>query len=320
MPIDAEQMSERRRLTRRLSFWRIAAIAAACLTVIGIAVATLSRSSLIPGASHVARVTISGIITGDKPTLRLLEEVGRSPASAVIVVIDSPGGTVPGSEMIYDELRRLNQRKPVVTVVNTLAASGGYIAALGTERIVARQTALVGSIGVLFQVPNVSALLDKVGVKVETVRSTPLKAMPSGIEPTSPEAKAAVEELVGENYTWFRTLVKDRRNLSDAQIVLAADGRVFSGRRAKEIGLVDDVGGEREARAWLETAKDISRDLPIRDYKKRRTLEESGLLGMTSSVLGWLGLESSVAALDRFSQKGEALSLDGLLALWQPAP
>jgi protease IV len=320
MPIDAEQMSERRRLTRRLSFWRIAAIAAACLTVIGIALATFARSSMLPGGAHVARVTISGIITGDRQTLRLLEDVRRSPASAVVVVIDSPGGTVPGSEMIYDELRRLNQRKPVVTVVNSLAASGGYIAALGTERIVARQTSLVGSIGVLFQVPNVTVLLDKVGVKMETVRSTPLKAMPSGIEPTSPEAKAAVEALVSENYAWFRTLVKDRRNLSDEQIALAADGRVFSGRRGKELGLVDDIGGEREARAWLESAKDISSNLPVRDYRKRRTLEESGLLGLATSALGWLGIDSGVSALERFSQKSEALSLDGLLALWQPTP
>jgi protease IV len=319
MPIDAEQMSERRRLTRRLTFWRVAAIAAACFTVIGIALATFGRSALVSGGGHVARVTISGIITGDKPTLRLLEDVGKSPASAVIVVIDSPGGTVPGSEMVYEELRRLNQRKPVVAVVNSLAASGGYIAALGTERIVARQTALVGSIGVLFQVPNVTALLDKVGVKVETVRSTPLKAMPSGIEPTSPEAREALTQLVGENYTWFRTLVKDRRNLTDAQLAVASDGRVFSGKRGQELGLVDEVGGEREARAWLERTKDVSSTLPIREYRRRRTIEESGLLGMTATVLSSLGMESGVAALERFSQRGEALSLDGLLALWQPS-
>ena len=110
----------------------------------------------------------------------------RAPARAVVVHVDSPGGTVTGSEALYENQLRLPAKKPIVAVVDGLAASGGYIAAMGSDRIVARQTSLVGSIGVLFQIPNVGQLMNTIGVKLEEVKSSPLKASPNGFEPTSP--------------------------------------------------------------------------------------------------------------------------------------
>ena len=169
-------------------------------------------SSLLP---HVARVAIGGLITGDKETIKLIDNVTKSNAAAVIVEIDSPGGTTSGSERLYDALRRLSAKKPTVAVVRGLAASGAYIAAIGTDHIVAQTTSLVGSIGVLFQFPNVSGALDKIGVKVETIKSSPLKASPNGLEPTTPEAKAAIDALVVDSYGWFKALVKDRRKMDD---------------------------------------------------------------------------------------------------------
>ena len=103
---------------------------------------------------------------------------------------------------------RLKAKKPMVVVVEGLAASGGYIAALASDHIVAQQSSLVGSIGVLFQFPNFTDLLKTVGVKVEEVKSSPLKAAPNGFEPTSPEARAALDALVKDSYAWFRGLVK----------------------------------------------------------------------------------------------------------------
>ncbi len=320
MAFEADAMAERRRLTRKLSLWRVLAIAAACVALIGVAVATFGRSVVGgTGTAHVARVTISGVITGDRQTLRLLDTVNRSSAAAVMVVIDSPGGTVPGSEMLHESIRKIAEKKPVVAVVNNLAASGGYIAAMGADRIVARQTSLVGSIGVLFQFPNLSGLLDRVGVKVETVRSTPLKAAPSGLEPTSPEAREAVAALVRESYDWFRDMVKTRRGLDDAQLAAAADGRVFSGRQAIALKLIDEVGGEREAIAWLERSRGVAKDLPIRDYRRRSGFEELGLTGSLAGWARWLGLDRAAELADRFARQAEPLSLDGLLALWQPA-
>ena len=318
MAFDADTMAERRRLTRKLSLWRVLAVVAGCIALIGITLGIFGRDLLGGKNLHVARMTISGVITGDRPTLRLLEDIGKSNAVAVLLMIDSPGGTVPGSEMLHEGIRRLAEKKPVVAVVNTLAASGGYIAALGADRIVARQTSLVGSIGVLFQFPNVSQLLDRVGVKIETVRSSPLKATPSGVEPTSPEARAAVNALVVESYDWFKTMVKTRRNLDDAQLAQVADGRVFSGRQAVGLKLIDAVGGEREAIDWLQKDKNIAKDIPIREWRRRSSFEEYGLSNAMGGLLRSMGMERLANAIDRFAGQAEAVTLDGLLALWQP--
>jgi protease IV len=320
MSLDADTMAERRRLTRKLSLWRVLAVVAGCLAVIGVAVATFGRSSLSSSTQSLARVTISGVITGDKGTLKLLDDVAKSKNTAgVLLVIDSPGGTVPGSEMLHESIRRIAEKKPVVAVVNNLAASGGYIAALGADRIVARQTSLVGSIGVLFQFPNVAQLLDRVGVKVETVRSSPLKAAPSGVEPTSPEARAAVNALVVESYDWFKMMVKTRRGMNESELSVIADGRVFSGRQSVALKLIDEVGGEREAIAWLEREKNIAKDMPIREWRKRRNFEEFGLLDSTAALLRGLGMDATSTIIERLAGQTERLALDGLLALWQPA-
>ena len=188
----------------------------------GAARARHQRADGAPGGS-IARVTITGLIRGDQARVEALERLGKSRAQAVIVHINSPGGTTAGSEQLYDALTRLKAQKPLVVVVDGLAASGGYIAALAADHIVAQETSLVGSIGVLFQYPNVTDLLKTVGVKVEEIKSSPLKAAPNGFEPTTPEARAAIESIVSDSYAWFRGLVKERRQLDDA--TLGARGR-----------------------------------------------------------------------------------------------
>ncbi|MBU3731167.1 MAG: S49 family peptidase, partial [Beijerinckiaceae bacterium] len=189
---DIETLLERRRLRRRVSFWRLFAFAIAGLAALGAGLFLFDEVESPLGKPHIARVNINGLITGDSRTLDLLDRVGKSDAKAVLVVIDSPGGTVTGSEAVYDALRDLAKKKPVVGLVDGMAASGGYIAAMGTDRIYARETSLVGSIGVLMQYPNVTRLLDMVGVKMEEFKSTPLKASPNPFENASPEAQAAI--------------------------------------------------------------------------------------------------------------------------------
>ncbi|MGL4728010.1 MAG: S49 family peptidase, partial [Bosea sp. (in: a-proteobacteria)] len=185
MPHDADLLADRRRIRRKLSLWRgLAAMAGlVALAAIGWRIAG-DRAGTALDTRHIARITVSGVITGEKRTLEMIDRIAKSNAAAAIIKIDSPGGTVSGSEALYEALRKLNTRKPTVAVVDGVAASGGYIAALASDRIVARQTALVGSIGVLMQYPNVAKLLDNWGIKVEIQRSTPLKAAPSGVEPT----------------------------------------------------------------------------------------------------------------------------------------
>jgi protease-4 len=239
----------------------------------------------------------------------------------VIVHINSPGGTTSGSEQLYESLMRLKEKKPIVVVIDGLAASGAYIAALGADHIVAQETSLVGSIGVLFQYPNVADLLKTLGIKVEEIKSSPLKASPNGFEPTSPEARAAIESIVLDSYAWFRGLVKARRQLDDAGIERVADGRVFTGRQAVGLKLVDQLGGEKTALAWLAKEKNIDPNTPVRDFRLRDRLGDLPFLHTAAVVvLETVGLGAFARHVEEWGalQAVERLSLDGLLALWHP--
>src|SRR6201746_1840928 len=232
MSLDSDVIVDRRRMRRKLTFWRVAAVVVAILAIVtvGVLAAPGGRNALTASGS-IARVNIEGLILSDQARVEALERLEKSSAAAVIVHINSPGGTTAGSEQLYDALVRLKAKKPLVVVVEGLAASGGYIAAIASDRIIAQQSSLVGSIGVLFQFPNFTELLKTVGVKVKEVKSSRLKAAPSGSEPTSPEARAALDALVKDSYAWFRNLVKERRGMDDALLDKVADGRVFTGHQ-----------------------------------------------------------------------------------------
>jgi protease-4 len=209
----------------------------------------------------------------------------------------------------------------MVVVVEGLAASGGYIAAMAGDHIVAQSSSLVGSIGVLFQYPNVYELLRTIGVKVEEIKSSPLKAAPNGYEPTSPEARAAIEAIVMDSYAWFRGMVRDRRQMDEALLTRVADGRVFTGRQALELKLIDEIGDERSAQAWLAKEKNIDANLPVRDYQLKEKLGDLSFLRLAGiTVLDAVGLGSVARRLEQSGtlQAVERLNLDGLLALWHP--
>lgn len=321
MSLEADAIVDRRRLRRRVTLWRTLALIAV-ISVMGTLFAASGSAGLIgESRSHVARVTVGGIIRTDRERIRMLERIGRSGAKAVIVTIDSPGGTVVGSEQLYEGLRRLAEKKPVVAVVNGLAASGGYVAALGADRIFAHRNAIVGSIGVIYQNPNVSELLKTVGVTVEDIKSSPLKAEPNPYSPTLPEERNAMEALVLDSYAWFRDLVRDRRKLDDTQLAQAADGRVFTANQAMPLKLVDEIGGERAAREWLEKNKDVPSDLRVRDWRAGRFGSEFGWLGAVGGVAQTLGLPLAGALLSSEAMHNAAarVQLDGLLALWHPS-
>src|SRR6185369_6724033 len=257
MSLDADAIVDRRRLRRKLTFWRVGAILVVLVAVVIAAVALTSRNRLFPAADYIARVKVQGLIRNNQDRVEALDRLSRSSARAVIVHLDSPGGTTAGSEQLYDALRSLQAQKPMVVVVDGLAASGAYIAALAAEHIVAQDTSLVGSIGVLFQYPNFTDVLKTIGIKVEEIKSSPLKAAPNGFEPTSPEARAAIEAIVLDSYAWFKELVKNRRKMDNGQLTRVADGRVFTGRQAIGLKLVDGLGNEKTALAWLEKERKV---------------------------------------------------------------
>ena len=230
--------------------------------------AVLGSDLLVSQRMHVARVEIGGIISEDRERDEMLATLAEARgARAVILRINSPGGTTAGAEALYDAIRTLAETRPVVAVLGEVAASGGYVAALGADHIVGRGNTLTGSIGVIMEYPDLTGVMARLGIGLETVRSSELKAEPSPFRPTNPAARARDEALVAESYAWFRGLVGERRNLEGGALDAVANGGVFTGRLALENGLIDAIGGEREARDWLESQEAGLGSLPVRNWK-----------------------------------------------------
>ncbi|MEX2644303.1 MAG: signal peptide peptidase SppA, partial [Acetobacterales bacterium] len=221
----------------------------------------------------------------------------------LIVHVDSPGGTVAGGESLHRALTRLSAVKPVVAVMDGLATSAGYMVAIGASRVVAQRSTITGSIGVILQSADVTGLLDRIGVNMEAIKSSPLKGVPSPFEPLTEEGREATKRLVEDMYDMFVEMVVDRRQLPREKVLALADGRVFTGRQAFESGLIDGIGGEREARLWLRSEHDIDDSLPLRDVDPRDP---------TAALLERLA-SSAVKAL-----LSERLSLDGMISVWHP--
>ncbi len=322
MSLDADLIVDRRRMRRKLTFWRVVAVLVAIAAVVALAATVRRGEVLTAGGDYIARIKITGLIRNDQDRVDSLDRLAKSSAKAVIVHINSPGGTTAGSEQLHNSLRQVAAAKPLVVVIDGLAASGGYIAAMSADHIVAQGTSLVGSIGVLFQYPNVSELLKTIGVKVEEIKSSPLKAAPNGYEPTSPEARAAIEALVKDSYDWFRGMVRDRRKLDDADAWSSvADGRVFTGRQGLELKLVDQIGNEKTAVDWLAKEKGLKADTPVRDWQLKSRFSDLTMLHLaTTVVLDAVGLGSFARRIETWGsiQAVERLNLDGLLALWHP--
>jgi protease-4 len=319
MSLDADTIVDRRRLRRKLIFWRVFAVLLAIAAVVGLAV-TLAPGER--GSGAIARVNISGIIRNDTERSESFDRLSKSNVKAVIVHIDSPGGTAAGAEQLHDSIKKVAAKKPTVVVVDGLAASGGYIAALAVDHIIAQSNSIVGSIGVIVQYPNFSEVLKTVGVKVEEVKSAPLKASPNGFEPTSPEARAALESLVKDSYAWFRGLVQERRKLAGEQLERVSDGRVFTGRQALELRLVDALGNEQTAIDWLAKEKGIDAKTPVRDWKlKPRLTDLTALHLAAAAALDAVGLSAVARRMESWGtvQAFERLNLDGLLAVWHPS-
>ncbi|MGB6437809.1 MAG: signal peptide peptidase SppA [Methyloceanibacter sp.] len=316
--IEAETVIERRRLRRKLTVWRLAGVVLAVLLI----ALLVSGSERMAGSGsflpHIARVQVSGIITDDQKMQDLIDKVGKSDrVKAVILDINSPGGTTAGGEAMYDAVRRLAEKKPVVAVCGTLATSAAYIVALATDRIFVYGNTITGSVGVIFQWADVSELMHTLGVKVEEVKSGPLKAVPNPFEPTDEKGRALAEEMVQEAKVWFVDLVGKRRNIEPASVPGLTDGRVYSGRQAVAFKLVDEIGDEKEAKRWLQKERNVAPGLSVVDWKPRA---ESG--GILSWLFGAIASELGVSAdklVSLFGQVSEGLRLDGLVSLWHPA-
>ncbi|MBM3554244.1 MAG: signal peptide peptidase SppA [Alphaproteobacteria bacterium] len=298
---DPDAVLDRRRLKRRLAFWRGLALLA---IVIAVAVAA-HEFGLYPHRPYIARHTIDGFIGADEAEIAALEDLAEDGrARGLVLHVNSPGGTTTGGEALYTAIRRIAERKPTVAVMGSLATSAGYMVAIGADRVIARETTLTGSIGVLMQSVEVTRMLDKLGIAPVTIKSGPLKAVPSPFETLDEAGRKVVQEAIDDTHAWFAALVAERRGFQADKMGEIADGRIFTGRQARAAGLVDEFGGEAEALAWLES-KGVAADLPVRDVKIRRPGENviDELLGRAMARLGLARLR-----------------LDGLVSVWNPPP
>lgn len=300
MALDADYLVDRSRLKRRLAFWRIAAIVVAVVLV----ATAVGRFTGTASQDYIARLDVGRVIVNDSDRLSAIDDaVDDEQIKAVMVRINSPGGTVVGGEALHKALVRLAEKKPVVAVMGDLATSAGYMIAVPAHHIVAREGTITGSIGVLFQTAEVTDLLGKLGIAVEAVKSGPLKAEPSPFTKMTPAVRRATQKLVDDMFDMFIGMVATHRNMSTGEVRTLADGRVFTGRMAVKNGLIDAIGGEREAQRWLEENKAIEKDLPVRDLSVRRPVPD------------WF---DHVASLTRKTVFSERLTLDGLVAVWHP--
>ena len=303
MSLETDLLLDRRRLKRRLVFWRVFAVVALVVA----ALAGLRGAGLTPIGAHIERITVNGLITEDRKLTDQIDALAdENRVKAVILSIDSPGGSVAGGETLHDAIMRVAAKKPVVVTMGGLAASAGYMIAVPASRIFAREATLTGSIGVLLETGEASGLLNKLGLSAEVVRSGPLKDEPSFVRPLSAEGKDVLQGLVNDMYDQFVGMVAEGRHMDPAKVRSLADGRAYTGRQALGLGLVDAIGGEREAKAWLVSARGVPAGLPVQD------LASGGITGRGLS--GELGMMLQGMWKTLISQ---SVSLDGALAVWQ---
>ncbi|MBL6935999.1 MAG: signal peptide peptidase SppA [Alphaproteobacteria bacterium] len=300
MSLEPDRLLDRQRLTRHLTLWRVAAVFALVALL-----ATLSGDGdKIRKGNSVARLTVEGVIVEDLEREAALAGLADDPGTvALIIHINSPGGSVVGGESLFHAIRSAAERLPVAVVMGEVAASAGYMVALAGDRIFARQGSITGSIGVIWQTADITGLLTKLGITTEAIKSGPLKAVPSPLEPVTPEVREAAQTLVLDIYDLFVDMVSDRRHLSRAKVERLADGRVFTGRQALKVHLVDEIGGEDEARKWLADMHDVDSSLPVHELE----IEDKDKL--------WRSLVSIMAEKTFFHER---VTLDGLISLWHP--
>ena len=195
-------------------------------------------------SDHVGVVTVEGVLRDSQDIVRQVEEFSRDEGiKAVVVRIDSPGGGVTPSQEIYDSLVELKTKKRIVVSMGSVAASGGYLIACAADKIVANPGTITGSISAIMHFANAEELLKKIGLKSSTVKSGRFKDIGSPTRPMTPEEKALIQDLVDDTYDQLLDVIARDRKIPKEALRKIADGRIFTGRQARKLGLVDDLGG-----------------------------------------------------------------------------
>lgn len=303
---EGDLLADRKRLKRSLSGWRAIAIVALFCTLAYAAQMYTGGMKKAPSISrgYIAQITVDGVMMDDEKRDKILNDIAEDDsAKALLVRFNSPGGTTVGGEELYLELRKVAKKKPVIGVMRTLCASACYMASLGTDRVIARESTLTGSIGVLLQSAELSEMAKKLGITPITIKSGKFKDVPSLTDPFTDEERQVVGAVVMDAYDQFVNMIVAHRGLTKEQVLPLADGRIYTGRQAAALKLIDGLGGMDEAKQWLITTKKLDKDIDIKEMDKEPQLDS-----LFAKLTQW----TNVKFLGSMT-----VGLDGLISIWQ---
>lgn len=259
--------SETKGYRRRLFFWRTISL----ITVAIIVYLSFENQEKSSSNDYIANYNISGLLISADEIIEDLEELkSNNEVNSIIISVDSPGGTTVSAEEIYLKLKEVSLVKPTAIVMRNIATSGAYLLSLGGDVIFSRENTITGSIGVLLQWARVDEALSKLGIEVNEVKSGKLKAEPDFFGEIDEEVQQVTKEIIDETFEWFIRIVKVERNLNPSEIYTISNGRIFTGRQAIELNLVDEIGDKNDAKIWLVENKEIDSNSPIIDYGKSK--------------------------------------------------
>src|SRR4030066_1579650 len=235
----------------------------------------------------IAIIDVHGVISSSSNVIRQLKKFGEdSSIPALVIHIDSPGGGVAASQEIYAEINKVRKKgKIIVASMSSLGASGGYYIACAADTIVANPGTITGSIGVIFEFPVVEGLLKKVGVRFEVVKSGALKDVGSMWRDMTPQERKMVQDLINDTYDQFVDVIVKERELNRREVLQLADGRVFTGRIAKDLKLIDELGNLEDALKIANEMGGMSGEPKVVKERPRRRATIFDLLGKSAETL-----------------------------------
>jgi len=282
--LNPDTLVERSKLRSQVATWRLIVFLG---LIIAVAVVFSNKGVGFLTKPYVARIKIDDVISEDQDRLDIIKDIADDKKiKAVIIEVNSPGGTAVGGEELFRALKDLGAKKPTVVVMDSLAASAAYLISVAAERIYAHQGTITGSIGVIMEIPNARDLGEKIGVRMDYIKTSPLKGSPDPFEPRNEQAFAVLHDMMLDFYKFFVATVAKERHIPLADAQKLADGRVFSGQAALQNKLVDQIGNEEDAYNWLVDNKKIAKGLEINEIELSRPkppLEE--LLGSIAKNL-----------------------------------
>ncbi len=270
--------------------------------LIFIIVLFLLNSFIKKESPFIAKLSIDSIIMNNPELIKQLELLRNNKnLKAVLVDVNSPGGTVVGSKEIYKNLKRISENIPVAVSMKEVAASGGYMVALAGNKIFCYEGTITGSVGVIMQSVNIEKLLESLGIEPVVFKSGELKAKPNPIEKLNSSDKDIIQNVIKSIHESFITMVKNNRKISEEDLKIISDGRIFTGIEAKKINLVDEIGSEKDALDWLKAKTKVGEDIDVIKIESETNF---------SNILDNLSINSLF--------KKKLLNSNGLFALWSP--